>query len=429
MSALRNPARAAAFDVLLRVGRDRAFASELLHSKILEPLSAQDRGLATEVVMGVLRWQSALDAAIAAQSSQPLRKLDLEVLIALRIATYQLRFLSRIPANAAVNESVELVKRARKRSAVPFANAVLRKIAKGRIAEESSPAAKYAHPGWIVERWAANYGAEAAEKICAYDQRVPETAIRLPFDPARREEVECELLDAGIELAPGSLLPSARRVVAGDVRQTAAFARGEVWMQDEASQLVAALAGHGNRILDCCAAPGGKTAVLAERNPSAQIVALEIHEQRARLLRERVKSANVEVQTADVTGFPGESQFDCVLADVPCSGTGTLARNPEIKWRLRPEDLVDLQRKQVAILQAAMRQLAPGGRMVYSTCSLEPEEGEAVVEQVAGVEVVDCAPEVEKLGVDRSVVRGKFLRTIPGVQGCDGFFAAVLRRR
>ncbi len=432
-----SPARAAAFDILLRVERDSAFASELLHSSKVDSLSLADRGLTTEIVLGVLRWQCSLDASIAAEASQPLRKLDREVLIALRIGAYQLRFLDRVPANAAVNESVELVKRARKRSAVPFANAVLRKLTHSTVdAGETSLATKYAHPEWMVARWIEHYGASAAESICRYDQQVPVTTIRLPFDSSRRETIASELQQAGMQLEPGRILKAARRVVHGDVRATQAFARGDVWIQDEASQLVALLAGQGNRILDCCAAPGGKTSLLAERNPSAQILALELHESRARLLRERVRAANVEVQTADVTRMSNGQPFDCVLADVPCSGTGTLGRNPEIKWRLKLEDLADLQQRQIAILQSALRQLSPGGRLVYSTCSLEPEEGEEVIARVTGegVQLLDCAAELRKIEAEialsplETLIHGRYLRTVPGLQLCDGFFAAVLQK-
>jgi 16S rRNA (cytosine967-C5)-methyltransferase len=433
MRPMPTPARTAAFDVLLRVERDRAFASELLHSDRLTHLSPQDRGLAHEIVLGVLRWQSVLDAAIAQHSSQPLRKLDTEVLIALRIAAYQLRFLDRVPSNAAVNESVELVKRAKKRSAVPFANAVLRKLT------STPPVAadpEQAHPTWMLGRWRNHYGAEAAKAICEYDQQVPAAAVRLPFDAQRCEQIERELASDGIELAPGALLRSARRVVTGDVTKTAAFLRGDIWIQDEASQLVALLAGGGRRILDCCAAPGGKTAMLAERNPASRIIALELHETRARLLRERVRAINVEIQTADLNAYTAPGPFDCVLADVPCSGTGTLARNPEIKWRLRPEDLADLHQRQVALLQSALRQLAPGGRLVYSTCSLEPEEGEAVVEEAltaafqlrdASAELQSVAPEIA-LPNPATLLRGPYLRTIPGTHASDGFFAAVITR-
>ena len=338
--------------------------------------------------MGVLRWRSRLDEVISASSSRPLAKLDPEVLNALRLGAYQLRYLDRVPAHAAINDSVELVKRAQKRSAAPFANAVLRKIA----AMEPKPpdqsiggppvpflAHEFAHPDWLVERWIAAFGTERAWAICHHNQRIPHTAIRLD-----NAEIEQELQNDGIELAPGSLLAGARIVTGGDVTRTRALQEGRVMIQDEASQLVAALVGTGARILDCCAAPGGKTAALAARNPTAEIVAAELHPHRVELLRKRVRASNVRVIEVDALSLPGSGGFDRVLADVPCSGTGTLARNPEIKWRIRPDDLADLHRRQVEILRAALRQLAPGGRAVYSTCSLEREENEAVVAEVLG---------------------------------------------
>jgi 16S rRNA (cytosine967-C5)-methyltransferase len=199
------------------------------------------------------------------------------------------------------------------------------------------------------------------------------------------------------------------------------------------------LVGKGSRILDCCAAPGGKTRVLAERNPDANVVALELHPHRARLLRKLVPASNVEVINSDVLEFTATAGFDRVLADVPCSGTGTLAHNPEIKWRLKPEDLADLHRRQVAILRAAMQQVAVGGRLVYSTCSLEPDENEQVVAQALSTEaafrVLDCRLELERLRTEGelvweqdSLISGRFLRTIPGVHPCDGFFVAILQK-
>ena len=439
-----SPARAAAFDILLRVAQHDAYAGELLHSRRLDPLSSSDRALATELVMGVLRWRSRLDDTIAQAAARSLAKVDAEVLTAIRLGAYQLRFLSRVPAHAAINESVELVKRARKRSAAPFANAVLRKIAAPKVASAAAPvswtaaslAREFAHPEWLVERWVEEFGIERAYEICRQDQRIPNTAIRL--DSA---EVERELVGEGIELSPGALLSAARIVTGGEITRTRAFQEGRVFIQDEASQLVAALLGSGSRLLDCCAAPGGKTAALAARNPTAEIIAAELHPHRVELLRQRVRAANVQVIPADALKLPTSGGFDRVLADVPCSGTGTLAHNPEIKWRLKPEDLAGLHAKQVAILRAALRQLAPGGRAVYSTCSLEREENEAVVEAVLRDEpeyqLLDCREELERLrSADElvrrdleSLLRGNFLRTIPGLQPCDGFFAAVILRR
>ena len=439
-----SPARAAAFDILLRVEQQDAYASELLHSDRLSKLSVADRALTTEIVMGVLRWRSRLDQAIAANSSRPLARLDAQVLTALRIAAYQLLFLSRVPARAAINESVELVKRARKTSAAPFANAVLRKLSEAGAAKPdairnnatpSQLADEYAHPEWLVQRWVRHFGIENAEAICHHDQRVPTTSIRVASDDAAQE-----LEDEGIQLTPGALLTSARTVTGGDVTQTRAYREGRVFIQDEGSQLVALLVGTGVRLLDCCAAPGSKTAVLAERNPTAEIVAAELHPYRAELLHQRVRATNVRVITADALHLPLQGGFDRVLADVPCSGTGTLARNPEIKWRLKPDDLHTFYAKQVTILRAALQQLAPGGRAVYSTCSLEPEENEAVVDEVLRTgqefQLRDCRGHLERLrhshelsiGDVGELLNGPYLRTIPGLHPCDGFFAAVFER-
>src|SRR5580704_712244 len=399
-----SPARAVAFDILLRVDRQNAYASELLHSERVEKLAPADRGLAMELVMGVLRWRSRLDDVIGASSSRPLKKLDAEVLNALRLAAYQLRFLTRVPAHAAINDSVELVKRAQKRSAAPFANAVLRKIAATETeslslaaeAPASFLASEYAHPEWMVARWVTQFGVERARQICEFDQRIPATSLRL-----ENEDTERDLASEGVTLAHGALLTSSRTLVEGDLTRTSAYREGRVFIQDEASQLVAALVGTGSRLLDCCAAPGGKTAAIAARNPTAEIIAAELHAHRAELLRKRVPRGNVQVIQADALNLPVEGKFDRVLADVPCSGTGTLARNPEIKWRLKPEDLADLHSRQVAILRAALRQLAPGGRAVYSTCSLEREENEAVVEEVLRdqdeYELGDCRDQLERL--------------------------------
>jgi len=462
-----SPARAAAFDIVLRVEQQDAYASELLHSSRFAKLSPQDHGLTTELVMGVLRWRSLLDTEIASASSQKLEKLDIEVLIALRLAAYQLMFLERVPDRAVVNESVELVKRARKRSAAPFVNAVLRKLADktsgAKAGSDTQPAvaalkhlptqklgpgeAEFAsakteaelvelaelsaHPLWLVQRWTKQFGYEAAKQVCIYDQHVPESSIHL--------HREGEL--SGVKLSPGKLLSSARRLQPGTSINVGDPRFNRIHIQDEASQLVALLAGKGSNILDCCAAPGGKTRLLADRNPHATVIAAELHPHRARLLRRLVSAQNVCVIVADVRMLPITASFDRVLVDVPCSGTGTLARNPEIKWRLRPADLLEFQERQLSILQSAMKNVAPGGRLVYSTCSLEREENQDVVEKVVSADVsfriTECCAELEKLQLEGEMVwkdlgsltSGPYLRTIPGVHPCDGFFAAILEKR
>jgi 16S rRNA (cytosine967-C5)-methyltransferase len=410
----------------------------------MDSLSREDRALTYELVMSTLRWQSELDARIAQYSSQKVSRLDGEVRVALRLGACQLNHLERIPAHAAVHESVELVKSSGKRSAVPYANAVLRKLAanaKAALVDAEAGsvrglALEFAHPEWMVARWIDMYGYDTARTICAADQHAPGAALRLSTPDA-----EEELAEAGIRIAPGRLLTGARRLLSGDLAHSIAFRDHHVAVQDEGSQLVAALVGKGARILDCCAAPGGKTAAMAERNPRASITAVELHEHRASALKERVAGMNVKVVTGNVAAMEFAEKFDRVLVDVPCSGTGTLAANPEIKWRLKAQDLGGLTDLQISILRSAMAALAPGGRLVYSTCSLEAEEGESVVEQVLRgdetVAVVPCEQVLEELkgsgelarAEPKELLRGQFLRTLPGVHPCDGFFAAVLRKR
>jgi len=463
-----SPARAAAFDILLRVEQQDAYASELLHSSRFAKLSPQDHGLTTELVMGVLRWRSLLDAEISSASSQKLEKLDIEVLIALRLAAYQLMFLERVPDRAVVNESVELVKRARKRSAAPFVNAVLRKLADkasaAKAGPDTQPAATLkrrptqnrltqnhgageaqiaeakteaelshasAHPLWLVKRWTERFGYEAAKRVCIYDQRVPESSMHL--------HGEDEL--AEVKLSPGKLLRSARRFQPGSFANLSDPQFDRIHIQDEASQLVALLAGKGSNILDCCAAPGGKTRILASRNPRATVIAAELHPHRARLLQRLVPAQNVRVIVADVRQLPINARFDRVLVDVPCSGTGTLARNPEIKWRLKPAELLEFQQRQLSILQSAMQSVTPEGKLVYSTCSLEPEENQDVVEKALAADpsfhLLECRTELKKLQAEgelvwkdlKSLTSGPYLRTIPGVHPCDGFFAAMVEKK
>jgi 16S rRNA (cytosine967-C5)-methyltransferase len=456
--ATASPARATAFDILLRVERESAYASELLHSRACEKLSPPDHALATELVMGVLRWRSKLDDEIAQASSQKLAKFDIEVLIALRLGLYQLLWLDRIPQHAAIHESVELVKRARKTSATSFVNAILRKLSSragsepkiteaerdANLISAEAIARTFAHPPWMVERWVREYGFAITRHICRHDQTIPATAIRL------RDSLAQDTLRAqGIELAPGALLATARRVLHGDIVKTDAFRTGQIVIQDEASQLVAALVGGGTKILDCCAAPGGKTLAMADGSPSATIAATELHPHRARLLKKLLvpkssagnqSRANISIVTADARAMPYTGNFDRVLADVPCSGTGTLARNPEIKWRIQPSDLAGLQVRQRAILASAMQQVAPGGRLIYSTCSLEKEENEDVIEHalqnIKSFRLIECRRELDSLKSEgkltwpeiASLTGGPYLRTLPGIHPCDGFFAAILER-
>jgi 16S rRNA (cytosine967-C5)-methyltransferase len=475
-----SPARAAAFEVLLRIDATDAYASEMLHSSRFAKLSPADHGLLTELVMGVLRWRGVIDKDIAERSTQPLAKLDPEVLTALRLGAYQILFLDRIPTHAAVNESVELVKQARKRSAAGMVNAVLRKIDR-----QSHPSNDSSHPEWLVERWRQTYGPDVVRKICDYDNAAPHQTVRISTahssvgtaapsassgqalgclrdagptgklivsgSEANRAALDGQpgaavptwmaaLQTNGVRLEPGSLLANAFTVTAGDITQSKAFRERRLIIQDEASQLIALLVGRGKAILDCCAAPGGKTRIIAEQNPDAMVVAMDLHPHRAALLKKLVRSDNVRVIAADARQFPVDKKFDRVLVDAPCSGTGTLARNPEIKWRLDPEDISRLQAYQIEILASAMNHVAQHGRLIYSTCSLEPEENEQVVAKVLSenpeFRIRDTRAELQRLKDSRelvvdeinSLLSGHYVRTIPGIHRSDGFFAAILEK-
>jgi 16S rRNA (cytosine967-C5)-methyltransferase len=431
-----SAARKAAFSILLAVERGDAHSDDLLRGPRVSKLPASDRNLTTALVLGVLRWQMALDAAVRPLLKKPNAKLDVEVLIALRLGAFQLLRMDRIPARAAIDESVELTKQAGHKFASGMVNAVLRKLS---AQPATAGAEASAYPSWMVERWTRFFGADASCAICRHGQLQPVLALRVADTG-----VEEELREAGVELAPGALLSHARVIVAGDVTATAAFQEGRVRVQDEGSQLVAEIAGRGSAILDCCAAPGGKTLILAERNPEARVVACEASEPRLESLRTRlsVLRDHVECRLADATKLEYEAEFDVVLADVPCSGTGTLGRNPEIRHRLSVDEFARQAERQRLILDAALRAVRPGGRVVYSTCSLEPEENEQVVAAVVGgradARVVPVPTRLEEMEREGVLVAGAaerlrscithegYLRLFPGQFGTDGFFVALV---
>jgi 16S rRNA (cytosine967-C5)-methyltransferase len=417
-----SAARAAAFEILTLVGEGKGHSDELLHSAPTDALGPEDRNLATALVMGVLRWQIALDARTAKLLARPDQRLAEPVALALRMGAFQLLHMDRIPAHAVLNESVEMCRAAAQPHAAGMVNAVLRKLAAAqkpgtRIFE--SPAAfaeRLGHPLWLVERWVSAYGRDAALAICEYDQQ----------EPGR-----------------GALF-------AGDV---GADAEGAPQM-DDGSRLVAEIAaaavpdpGGRAHVWDCCAAPGGKTLMLARRLDGAEILATDVSAKRlaktaARLRRyPYAEGVRCEVKDASIAVAEKETKFDLILCDVPCSGTGTLARNPEIRHKLKAEELVRQAERQRAILSGAAKRLAPGGRLVYSTCSLEPEENERVVDAAAGgLRRVAIEPLIAGLAARNvlreeaaknlleSAVKDGVLRTLPGLHGCDGFFAAVLER-
>jgi 16S rRNA (cytosine967-C5)-methyltransferase len=435
-----SPARSIAYGVLKAIEKGQGHSDDLLRGKNVSALSEADRHLATALVLGVLRWQIDLDRRIRIFLKHPNAKVDAEVLIALRLGAFQLLHMDRIPVHAAIDESVELAKRAGHRFASGMVNAVLRKIAVSRTQGEAEDWRR-GFPEWMVARWTATYGEEAAGAICRHGQSEPKPTVRVD-SPATREDLAL----AGINLEPGRILTKAFSVASGNITASTAFRDGRTRFQDEGSQLVAELVPRGNTILDCCSAPGGKTLILAERNPDARIVACESSPQRLAQLRDRLEGfgERIECRLADVTALEEAAQYDVVLADVPCSGTGTLGRNPEIRHRLSLEELVRQASRQRAILNAALRFVRPGGHVVYSTCSLEPAENEEVVAAAlaenSNARLVPLRARIEELrsegvlsasGADNlliAITREGNLRLLPGMFESDGFFVAKIEK-
>jgi 16S rRNA (cytosine967-C5)-methyltransferase len=399
-----SAARSAAFAILERVANTSAHSDDLLHGPGMSALSQADRNLATTLVLGVLRWQIALDALVQPLLQRP-EPLQMPVAIAIRMGAFQLLHMDRIPAHAALSESVELVRAAGHGHAAGMVNAILRKItrlppARVPLVETTHAlASRLSHPQWLVERWQKHYGRASTVAICTADQHEPPEGILF--------------------------------------QQDGAFA------MDDGSRLVAELAAAAQpgvrRIWDCCAAPGGKTMVLAQRHPEAELLASDVNPRRLQHLAERLKTGAPKARTmeSDATKLPdAEGEFDLILCDVPCSGTGTLSRNPEIKERLQPAELVRQAVRQKEILAAALGRLTAGGRLVYSTCSLEPEENEEVVAAVMGkakgiVRIsLGAALEVVLGDGGSKYLKDGCLRTLPGVgfQG-DGFFAALFQAK
>lgn len=440
-----SPARRAAFDILRRVEAEGAYASVLIARLPESNLSREDRSLAQEITLGVLRRQRQLDYFIERYSRRAPSRLDLSVLIALRMGLYQLRHLTRIPQRAAVNESVNLVKLARVASAAGMVNAVLRNAARhldeSPADEISDPLEKLSiqvsHPRWMLERWMKSFGDAETLALAMADNEPPPTAFRVNTLRATVDETLAGLQDSGLTSRPSNLVPGAFIVESGAASSLAqAVEHGIIYIQDEASQLVSLLLDpkSDERLLDMCAAPGSKSshmAALAEEK--AWVVACDIHQHRLVTLGatcQKLGIRSIDRVALDATlALPfSESAvpFDCVLIDAPCSGTGTLRRNPEIKWRLAPGDIERLADVQLRLLERATDVLRPGGRLVYSTCSIEREENEEVIRRFieGGAPYSLLRPYAQP---DLITAEG-FVRTFPHRHGTDGFFAAVLEK-
>ena len=438
-----SPARRAAFEILRRVDEEGAFASVLLAAGG-EELSAQDRALCYELVMGVLRWQLWLDRLIEYYARRSVESLDAPVRRALHLGLYQLRFLSRVPARASVNESVNLMRLVKIVSAASFVNAVLRRAIRepgyDPAANISDPIERIAietsHPLWLIERWVNALGKEEAQAFARANNESPPMAFRVNArDDDGLESALNELRDEGGVLEPSRVAPRAWRIQGATAALRLLARDGRVYIQDEASQLVAHVleAREGERVLDVCAAPGSKTTHIAARTPDLSlIVAGDLYEHRLRTVVEagaRARTSLIRAVALDATvPLPlAESSFDRVLVDAPCTGTGTLRRNPEIRWRITASDIMDLQQRQQRILASASRMVRQGGRLVYSTCSVEREENEEVA--ASFLHENRTFRQISPLVLAPFQNASGAARTWPHKEGADGFFIAAFERR
>lgn len=446
-----SPARRAAFAVLLRLEptRDRPFPPrpDALIARLEDahgrPPGSRDRALARELVFGVLRWKRALDYALEAYSRRPVGKLDLPVLTALRLGLYQLRYLDRVPASAAVHESVSLAAASAKPGAAGLVNAVLRAYLR---TDHPWPhrggdrglylRAGLSHPDWLVDRYLQQLGYDGARRRLEANNRSPAVFLRVnrrfSLDDARKR-----LADEGVETERFPIAPRCLKVTRGNPQESSLFREGGLHIQDAGSQLVAWLlpVDGARRCLDACAAPGGKATILAERVEPRPLFAADRRPARLALLGAtvgRLSAENVLQLAADARRPPFRAgTFDRILLDVPCSGLGTLSRNPDIKWTASAARIGDLAETAARITRAAADLLSPGGMLLYAACSLEPEETTDAVRRLLAER-----PDLRQLPLTRRVPEALVplmdedgaLRVAPEDHGTDGYFAALLQR-
>jgi 16S rRNA (cytosine967-C5)-methyltransferase len=440
------PARVAAYDTVLAVAAGRADLPSALARARVKLQDERDRALAGEIAAGTCRWQGAFDHVIEAFSGRPSARLDPEILAILRISMFQLLHLDRVPAAAVVDDAVELARKAGKRSASGFVNALLRRVSRERkqLPLPSQPPIDFlsialSHPRWLAERWLARHGFDAAVAWARFDNSAAALTLRANTLRTTRDALARDLSVAGVETRDTRFAPHGLIVTSGNPLLTPLAHAGLFFVQDEASQLVGEFVGAapGERILDACASPGGKTTQMAAAvEGRGTIVAADVRGRRLDLLSRTVAESGAQhvlVVQADARALPPfRDVFDAVLVDAPCSGLGTLRRDPDIRWRRAEADLAALAGVQREMLDQLATVVRPGGRLIYSTCSSEPEENDAVVTAFLDAHSdfrrtrpasFARRPELAALLDDEGA-----LRTLPFRDGLEAFYAAMLVR-
>jgi len=450
------PARTAALRGLRAVAEHRADLPAALVQARAQLTDERDRALAAEIITGSLRWQRSLDALIEHFAGRAIAQIDVEVLLILRLSLYQLLHLDRVPASAVVDDAVDLTRGARKQSATGFVNAVLRSTLRNRhrlplperpqdpVDREAAIAylgISHSHPEWLVSRWLARYGFDNTERWVRFNNETPPLTLRANRLRLTRDQLAASLAREGIDTEPTPYAPEGLIVRSGNPIRL--LGRGEEYdglfvVQDEASQLVPLVVDvhPGARVLDLCASPGGKTTAMAAAMAShGVVVASDVRPRRVRMLADTVRASgatNVRVLQVPPSGpLPFAPVFDSILVDAPCSGLGTIRRDPDIRWRRREDDLASLGNRQLDLARRAAAVLTTGGRLVYATCSSEPEENEAVVEQFLREEPDFTLVDRRRMSplLDPFVDDHGMMRTLPFAHGLEAFFAAAVVRR
>jgi 16S rRNA (cytosine967-C5)-methyltransferase len=447
----RKHPRAISLDLLNRVEETDRHPDDLLSDsfKRYRHLTPLDRAFLTELTYGVLRWRGRLDWVIHHFSNIPLEKIESEMLNTLRLGLYQIFFLTKTPASAAVNESVELAKKIRGKGGGGFVNAVLRSALREKETipypdKPQDPALHIAivqsHPLWLVQRWIEELGVEETLKICAANNRIPTLTLRTNTLKIKREDLIERLTEKGLISASTPFSDDGIVLKNGPpVSELPFMKEGFFVIQDEASQLITLILDprRGEKILDACAAPGGKTTHIAQRMENlGEIYAFDLRQEKLKQIEEGCKRLGINIvrtkigNSVDTLPVPGEMKFDRVLADVPCSGFGTLRRNPDLKWRKKKEDIERLSKLQLSVLKNLSGYVSKGGLLVYSTCTVFDEENEDVVERFLSEHrafkldsLVEVLPEKCHLFIKKG-----YFKTFPPVGDLDGFFAARLRK-
>jgi 16S rRNA (cytosine967-C5)-methyltransferase len=447
----RGNVREAAVDILLKIEKNQAYSNLLINDTIKKmTVPAIDVPLLTELVYGTVQYQKRLDFYLQAFSKKPLVKLDKWVLVLLRMTVYQLVFLDRIPDHAAINEAVEIAKSRGHKGISGMVNGILRSMLRGDLPdyhliddEVERMAVETSHPEWLLKRWIEQYGKDKARQIATANLATPVQSVRVNKVRISKQEVIALLKEDGLEIEESELIPESLRIKRGSVVKTSAFKQGLVTIQDEGSMLVAKILAPNptERVLDACAAPGGKSTHLAElMNDTGDIISVDIHAHKVKLIeqqKDRLQLKAIQGMVSDARelkeSFPNE-QFDKILVDAPCSGLGVIQRKPDLKWSKQSADVNRLAMIQDEILEKVWPLLKKNGRLVYSTCTIDQEENEDVVESFVkrhhDAEFDDTFSErLPELIRDHKEPLTGMVQLFPGEFGTDGFFISSLIKK